>query len=141
MSEYKHTIAKTQQGGFATSPVQTVSNAGDSSLDNDLSIRDGIAMAVGFAYGKKVIGTVIKARITISGLSEVENVLEDVGRIVGYIAFGLIKPGVAGIAIGTDIITNGIDRAVFIYDTTLQNERLVQERGTRRDMGTGGYYG
>ena len=37
MSEYKHTVAKTQQKGFAQSPEQTIGNSGTSALDDPLT--------------------------------------------------------------------------------------------------------
>ena len=141
MGEYRTVMQKAPQGGFAQSPDQELGNAGSPLLNRAISIKDAVIGGTAAMYGKKVIGTGIKAVVGQLGISEIENVIEDVTRFAGYGALGLVSPLAGGLAITSDIVTNGIERAVNIHQTNLDNERLIEERGTRRDMNAGGYYG
>lgn len=142
MSTYKHTVARQQQGGFSQSPVQTVGNASNPDLDKSLKWKDLASAGVAVAYGKKAFGTVIKAQVGIMGIGEVERALEDVSRLATYTIVGIATgPLGLGFAVGSDLFAAGVTRAVNLHQTNLTNERLVEERGTRRNLGAGGHYG
>jgi len=93
MSEYKHTVAKTQQQGFASSPDQSVGNSGSSLLDKGLSIKNGIVGAVGYSQGKKVFDAGFTATVDQLGNSRLEEGLNAATKVGGYIALGIATGG------------------------------------------------
>jgi hypothetical protein len=141
MSEYKHTISKQSPSGFSGSPSQTEANAGNPNLNGELKTKDAIGLGIAYIYGKKAFSTVMKAQVGQMGIAEVERSLESVKQLATYVAIAFVRPGLSALAIGSDIFTSGVDRAVNIHNTNLDNIRTVEERGTRRDMNAGGFYG
>ena len=143
MSEYKHTVAKTQQGGFSESPEQGVGNSGNPSLNDNLTLKNGVVLAVAYSQGKKVFNAGFTATIGQIGNSRLEEVISGFQMGIGYIALGVatggvLVPIVAGLA---ELATVGISNAVEFHATALDNNRLQATRGTLINLSGVEYYG
>ena len=142
MSEYKHTVAKTQQQGFSQSPEQTIGNAGSSPLDDNLTIKNGVVIAVAASQGKRVFNAAFTATVDQIGNSRLEEAIMIGQKGATYIALGIATGGVVvGIAAVAELATIGITTAVNNHAINLDNDRIRNERGTRINFNAGGYYG
>ena len=140
MSEYRLVLPKTPQGGFSQSPEQEISNSGSPALNRPLTIKNGIGIGVAAMYGKRVLDSGVKAIIGQIGDSYIEETLEGVTKIAGYGALALVSLPAVGFAIGADMFVSTINAAVDRHKTALENERMIEARGTRRNHSAGGYY-
>ena len=140
-SEYRITLPKTQQGGFASDPNQEVSNAGSPALDQPVTIKNAAVIGIAAMYAKRVVGTAVKAIIGQTGNDELEMALETTSKLAGYGTMLLFKPAVGISMIATDMFIGAIEYAVTSHKINLENERTLEARGTRRNNSVGGYYG
>jgi hypothetical protein len=145
MGEYVHRVYRDSLQGYAGDPQQNVSNAGSPLLDNNLTVRNGINIAIAASYGKRVLGAGYKAVVGQIGNSRLESGIEVASKGLGYLTIG-IASGAAAIytvplAIAADIGTQAIENLVARHNTDLENERKVAERGTTIQLGAGGYFG
>ncbi len=141
MNEYRIVLPKTQQGGFASDPDQTISNAGSPNLDQTITAKNAIGIGIAAMYGKRIVQSGFKAMIGQLGNSEVEASIERFSKLAGYAGIAFINPYLAGAAIITDTFISTIDYAVESHAINLENERIIEARGTRRQFNAGGYYG
>jgi len=147
MSEFR-IVLKQEVGGFSESPEQEVGNATSPALDRPLTIKNGIGIGVAIMYGKRAAGAAFKATVGQMGNAEVEHSMEKFSKLAGYGsklagygAIAYINPALAGGAILTDMFVNTINYAVESHALDLENERVIEARGTRRKFDAGGYYG
>ena len=140
-SEYRIVLPKTQQGGFAGDPNQEVSNAGSPMLDQPLTLKNGAIVGIAVMHTKKVVGSAVKAIIGQTGNAELEMALETTSKMANYGAMLLYKPQVGVFMIATDMFVSAIEYAVTSHAINLENERVIEARGTRRNNSVGGYYG
>jgi len=141
MSEFRIVLPKQEVGGFSESPEQEVGNATSPALDRPLTIKNGIGIGVAAMYGKRIVSASFKAMIGQMGNAEVEHSMEKFSKLAGYGAIAYINPALAGGAILTDMFVNTINYAVESHALDLENERVIEARGTRRKFDAGGYYG
>ena len=141
MSEYKHTVAKQQSGGFAESPDQTTGNAGNPLLDD--KTKNLLSVGVATVYGKRVVSTVFHASIGQLGGARLEEVQEAVSRLSTYAFLAVASGGfiLPAISLASDIVVAGIENAVESHSLNLENDRLRASRGVRVNYNAGGYYG
>ena len=141
-SVYKTVLQKNPQGGYASNPEQTQGNAGSPSLDNALTIRNGMVLGTAVVQGKKVFNSLYTATVDQIGNSRLDEAIAGGVKVFGYIALGIATGGlgvpiVAGLA---EVATLGITTAVNNHAIDLDNDRIRAERGTRVNLGVG-YYG
>jgi hypothetical protein len=141
MSEYRLVLPKTVQGGFAESPQQDIGNAGSPNLTAPLTAKNAIGIGVAAMYGKKVATVGFNAIVGQLGNSRLEKSIEIGSKLAGYGAMAIVNPLLAIGAAGVDVITSGITNAVDAHSIQLENQRLIDTRGTRVKFGAGGYYG
>ncbi len=142
MGEYKHTVAKTQQQGFSQSPEQTIGNAGSSPLDDNLTIKNGVVIAVAASYGKRVFNATYTATVDQIGNSRLDEAIAGGTKAAGYIALGIASGGaVVVLAAAAELATIGISTIVENHAIALDNDRIRNARGTTIDFNAGGYYG
>lgn len=145
MNEYRAAVPKGTITGYAQDPNQQVSNAGSPMLDAPLTAKNAIGIGMVSIYAKKVFSTGYKAVVGQFGNSRFEQVVE-VGTTIGkYVLIGGASGAAAivtvPVAILTDIAVGGINSAVETHANNLNNERLVQERGTLIQLGAGDFFG
>jgi len=145
MSEYRLVLPKTPQGGFAESPEQEVGNAGNPALSTPLTARNAIGIGIAVMYGKKVANAAFTATVGQLGNSRIEKAVEIGSKLIGYggiiIGGGPVGIGIAAATATVEVITMGIDSIVDAHTIQLENQRLIDTRGTRVKFGSGGYYG
>jgi len=140
--EYRHTVAKGPVTGFAESPEQGTSNAGSSFLDRATSLRETAGVGIAIMYGKKVVGTGLRAVVDHIGNSRLEESIAIGTKVLQYGTIALIGSPLlalgAGVAEGASV---GIGLVVEGHAINLENARTAIERGTRRENNGGGFYG
>jgi hypothetical protein len=140
--EYRITLPKTEMGGFSESPDQTIGNSGSPLLDNNLTIKNGIGIAVAYSYGKRVFNAGYTATIDQIGNSRLDEAIAIGTKIGGYIALGIATGGaVVALAATAEVATLGITTAVTNHAINLENRRIRATRGTLINFNAGGYYG
>lgn len=145
MNEYRAAVPKGAITGYAQDPNQQVSNAGSPMLDAPLTAKNAIGIGVVAIYGKKVVNAGYNAIVGQLGNSRLEEAIE-IGSTVGkYALIGLASGGAAiftvPLTVLTDVAVAGINSAVNTHNNNLNNERLIQERGTIMQLGAGDFYG
>ena len=142
MSEYVIRLPKGDVGGFASDPEQQQrGNASSPQLSNNLTVKNGVNLAVGYMAGKQVLSAGFKAVIGQIGDSQVETSFEQLGKVAGYIGVALYSPQAAAFRIISDIAVTSINAAVEMHQTNLENHIILETRGTYKKMGIGNYYG
>lgn len=145
MSEYRHTIAKGEPTGFSQDPDQTVSNAEAPLLDKSLTAKNAIGIGIGAMYGKKIGNAGFQAIVGQFGNSRLEQGIEIGTKVLTYVGIGIASgptaPVTVALAVATDAAISGINNMVANHANNLDNERLVEDRGTMMQLGAGGYYG
>jgi len=142
MSEYRHTVSNANLTGFAESPQQDIGNAGSPLLNNQLTIQNGIGIAVAASYGKRVFQSALSGVIESTGKSQYEEGLNYISSISKYIGIGVaLTPLAAVAAAGVDGLVLAIDTAVENRKIQRENELLVFNRGVLIQKSAGRYYG
>ena len=140
MSEYKHTVAKPQTGGFSESPEQGVGNSTSPVLnDNNKNLLNkGVAVV----YGKKVVSSVYQGVSGQLGSARLEEATEAFTSLSTY----AILAGVSGgfvlplLALGADVVKRGVENMVETHAMNLENDRIRATAGVRVTYNGGGYY-
>ena len=141
MSEYVIRLPKGDVGGFASDPEQQRGNASSPQLSHNLTIKNGVNLAVGYMAGKQVLSAGFKAVIGQIGDSQVEKSLEKLGKISNYMTIAMYSPQAAAFRIISDMAISSINAAVEMHQTNLENHIILETRGTYKKMGIGNYYG
>ena len=141
MSEYVIRLPKGDVSGFASDPEQQRGNASSPQLHNKLTMKNGVNLGVGLMYGKRVMSAGYKAIVGQIGDSQTEIALEKMTKGFGYLSVAMFSPTAAGFMILSDMAVTGINSAVEMHQINLENEIILQTRGTYKKMGIGNYYG
>jgi len=142
MSEYKHTVAKTQQKGFAQSPEQAVGNSGNSRLDDSLTLKNGVILTVAYSQGKKVFNAGSTAIIGQIGNSRLEEGILAGQKIAGYALLGVATGGTTVLIAATaEALTLGITTLVDNHAINLDNDRIRKTRGSLINFSGADFYG
>ena len=141
MGEYVIRLPKGDVGGFASDPEQQQGNASSPQLSNKLTAKNAVNIGVAAMYGKRVLSAGFKAAIGQIGDSQVEDTFEKLGKAASYMAVAMYSPQAAGFMVISDMAISGINAAVEMHQTNLENHIILETRGTYKKMGIGNYYG
>lgn len=119
-------------------PDQTVSNAGDGLLDQNLTTRNAISIGAAGLYAKRVMQATGGALINQMGNARVNRRLNVAKKGAGYALIGIASGNVAlaGIGAAADLGIQVIDGIQEAQEISFANERKVSERGGTTSLGT-----
>jgi len=146
MSEYKHTVSKQGLSGLSQDPPQDSNNSQTpKGLNAPLTVSNAVVIGVGAAYGKKIISTGARAIVGQIGSARLERGIRIGTKVMGYVGLGIASGPAAvftvPLAVVTDIAVNSISDLTESHNVSLDNQRLIEERGTLMQLGAGGYFG
>ena len=139
MSEYVIRLPQPTMGQTAGAPAQEYSNAGQSFMNRELTVNNTASIAGAVILGKQVVKTTFGTAIDQIGNARLEETINKVSKVAGYVGIGAVNPYLALGKVGVDVITYGIERAVYIQDTNLDNAYKQATRGVATSLG--GRYG
>lgn len=137
MSEYVHRIPIGEVKGVAQDPDQNTGNAMSPMFDKPLTTRNGINLAAGVGYGKRVLSAGFNASFNQIGDVRVTRQLNVARKGFNYAVLGLATGGLALPVVGlaSDIAIKAIDGLVENQAINMDNERKVSERGGLTSLG------
>lgn len=145
MSEYRHTIYKTDLTSPSTDPPQDLNVSGEVGTDAGITRQNAVGIGVAAIYGKKIANASYHAVVDQIGNQRLDRAISIGTKVAGYIgiaiASGPSAPLIIGGALAVEGATWAINNTVESHSLNLQNQRLEFDRGTRLKLGAGGYYG
>lgn len=145
MNEYRAAVPKGVITGYAQDPNQQVSNAQGIDLNAPMTVSNAVNIGVAAVYGKKILSATQKAIVGQLGNSRLERGIEIGTKLITYVGIGVASGPAAVVtvplAVLTDIAVKSIADMTESHTISLDNQRLVEERGTLMQLGAGGYYG
>lgn len=138
MSEYVHRIPIGEVKGVAQDPDQSTGNAMSPMFDKPLTARNGISIASGVGYGKRVLSAGFNASFNQIGNIRTERQMNIARKGFNYGLLGLVSGGIAlpAVALVADMSVKVIDGLVENQKINMDNERKVSERGGLTSLGT-----
>ena len=140
MSEYRHTVSRTELRSASQSPPQRLSNSGNAGFDKSLTVKNGLTAAVGLTYGLKLGKSIVNTAIDQTGSDKLKDASNLAAKGFGYLAIGVATPQLLPFVLTVDAINAGIERAIQVQEIRFENERISKTRGVIRSS-AGGYYG
>lgn len=145
INSYRVAVPKGDLQGYAQDPSQQQGNSQGVDLNTPLTVKNIANIGVATVYGKKVVNAGYTAIVGQLGNSRLERAIEVGTKGLTYLGIGVASGAAAGItvplAIITDVTVKAINDSVESHNQGLTNQRIVEERGTRIELGAGGYYG
>lgn len=140
MSEFVHRIPRGELSGIASDPDQTVSNAGQSQVEQGLSAKSAMTIAVAANSARKVVSTSYNVLIEQTGDSSLKRDVAIGGQLIGYAGIALTtkNPYAVGAAIGIDFLT-GVIKQTDKY-RKIDNDNAIKEITRGNKTMNGGYY-